>query len=60
MSAPSPLYDGVPASDQHAAAAVMLAASMLLALPALGLGYRAVRHEHAEALARERSEPWHA
>jgi cytochrome c oxidase assembly factor CtaG len=60
MSAPAPLYTGVPASDQHAAAAVMLTGSLVLGLAALALGFRAVRHEHRSTVARERSEPRHA
>jgi hypothetical protein len=38
----------------------MLCGSIVLALAAAVVGWRAIRHEHAAVLAREHAEPRHA
>jgi cytochrome c oxidase assembly factor CtaG len=60
MTTRVPVYDGVPHSDQRAAAAAMLCGSIVLALAAVAVGWRAIHHEHAAVLAREHAEPRHA
>jgi len=60
MTTPVPAYSGVPRSDQRAAAAAMLCGSIVLALAAVVVGWRAIHHEHTALLARENAEPWHA
>jgi cytochrome c oxidase assembly factor CtaG len=60
MTTPVPAYAGVPRSDQRAAAAAMLCGSIVLALAAVVVGWRAIHHEHATVLAREHPEPRHA
>ena len=60
MTTPVPAYSGVPRSDQRAAAAAMLCGSIMLALAAVVVGWRAIHHEHTAVLAREHAEPRHA
>jgi cytochrome c oxidase assembly factor CtaG len=60
MTTPVPAYGGVTRSDQRAAAAAMLCGSIVLALAAVVVGWRAIHHEHAAVLAREHAEPRHA
>ena len=60
MTTPVPAYGGVSQSDQRAAAATMLCGSIVLALAAVAVGWRAIHHEHAAILAREHAEPRHA
>ena len=60
MTTPVPAYSGVPRSDQRAAAAAMLCGSIVLALGAAVVGWRAIHREHAAMLAREHAEPRHA
>ena len=60
MTAPVPAYSGVPRSDQRAAAAAMLSGSIVLALAAVVVGWRAIHHEHAAVVANEHAEPRHA
>jgi len=60
MTTPVPAYSGVPGADQRAAAAAMLCGSIVLALAAVVVGWRAIHHEHAAVLAREHAEPRHA
>ena len=60
MTTPVPAYSGVSRYDQRAAAAAMLSGSIVLALAAVVVGWRAIHHEHAALLAREHAEPRHA
>ena len=60
MTTPVPAYSGVTRSDQRAAAAAMLCGSIVLALAAVVVGWRAIHHEHAAVLAHEHAEPRHA
>jgi cytochrome c oxidase assembly factor CtaG len=60
MTTPLPAYGGITTSDQRAAAATMLCGSIVLALAAVMVGWRAIHREHATLLAREHGEPRHA